>query len=318
MNYHLICSSATLCSFIATGCSTHTVNQTREVSTTAIAYTTYLNEFLENTQARVMELDTKHLVMSRSSDSRAKNEAMLLQKDQALTNWIAEAAQLRQQNILLSRYFSSLQAMVDDPVKNDMSDSLSNLSLTISEVNQIQTNRRNPFGKNRVLTEAQTSDVNSLGKILIGSHYSVKVKQILLRDSKIIDKQIALHADQIALLSKIYKRRVKWENKHHYANRVYGAYVDTSRTSDYVPDVWSQDRVQSFKNKEALTDFDNVKSANKDFREAWVNILQGKKDIGSTATTLGDINNFVSNTLRLKESFRDKRQTITVIPPTPQ
>lgn len=304
MDYLHVCSSIFLCSFLATGCSTHKINQTNEVSTTAITYTNTVNGLLKVTSERVIEMDSKHLGMSyKGKDKKLK----LMQKNDALEKWLHVADQLREQNVLLQKYFKALQAMVDSPLQNDMSDTLGSVSHSISEINDTQSIRRGKSSRNRVLNLNQTGYVSSLSKSLISKRYARKVRSALLRDKEIIAKQIELQAKQLNMISSIYKRRTRMDNQHHYANNVLGPFVSESPNNQFHIDSWAQSRLEWFNRKEALDIFADVQDANKAFSEAWINILQGKRDIGAVKAMLGDVNSFVRQAYQLRDSIKNPR-----------
>lgn len=313
MHYRTACSSAILCSFLVTGCSTTTVNKTKQVTTTAEAYTSYVNQLLDETKTRVIDMDTKQLVMSRSKDNRKENEKKLAQKNSALSEWVAVANQLQEQNTLLQKYFNALQLLIDAPSGNSMSEPLSNISYSISKINQAEADRRGE--SDSTLTPSQTGNVAGLSETLISSHYASKVKQVLIRDRNIIDKQIALHEQQLGMLASIYKRRARLDNAEHYANNVLGPYIGVSPASGYDPESWSQARGQWFKRNKEMTEFDNAKDAGKAFREAWRDILQGRTDVGAVSAILGEVNGLVGNAYQLRDSHRNPlKHNIYVVP----
>lgn len=316
MNNHLTCSFILLCSFLATSCSTQTKNQTNEVSTTAVIYTNTINKLLAATKDRVIEMDSKQLSMSQSGKNKAQK---LKQKNEALDQWLHVAGQLHKQNVLLQEYFMALQAMVDEPTKNDMSDTLGSVSYTLSKINHAAAKQQDKEPRNRVLNYLQTGYISGLSNTLISAHYTGKVKQALMRDKDIIDRQISLQAKQLDLIASIYKRRTVMDNHEHYANRVLGPFVSQSPNNQFEVYSWTQSRLKWFNRKEALNIFEDVQAANKGFREAWQNILQGKRDIGAIKAMLSDVNRFVTNAQSLDDSIKHP-QVIYATPyqPTPQ
>jgi len=317
MNYHLACSSAILCSFLATGCSTLAIDQTRDVSKSAIDYTESVNKILEDTKLYVIRMDSKQLTMSRSTEDSEQNKQRLTEKNKAMDKWIAVADQLRHQNILLQKYFTALQAMITDVENNDMSDSLSNISVSISNINENEAARRGKESHERMLRDSHKINLKGVSGSMVSRHYANKIRRILIRDREIIDQQIALHTVQLDLIESIYLRRAKLDNAEHYANNILGAYVSTSPNSMYEASSWAAARNKWFKDKKALGVFDAVRKANKDFRQAWQNILQGKKDVGAVKAILSDVDKFVDNAYQLHDSYHNPRTTnLYVIPPS--
>ena len=306
MDYILTCSSTLLCSLLATGCSTHRINQTHEVSMTAVSYTNAVNELLRKTEQRVIELDTNELIMAREGHSKKQK---LIQKNKELDKWITLAGQLRRQNILLLKYFKALQAMVDAPLRNDMSDSLGTISQSISQVNHTEALRQGKSYRNRAFSDSQKHYISGISNLLISNHYATKVKQALRRDRLIIAKQIALQEQQLEMVSSMYKRRSRASNKDHYTNKVLAPFVSDSQHNVFVPEMWAAARLRWLENKQAETIFDGVKDANKAFQIAWADILQGKRDIGAVTADLSDVNQFVGDALNLHDSYHNPRYT---------
>lgn len=307
MNNHLTCSSIFLCSFLATGCSTHTINQTNEVSTTAIIYTDTINRLLAITKQRVIEMDSKQLSMSHTGENKKQK---LIQKNKALDKWLKVAEQLHSQNVLLQEYFRALQAMVDSPLRNDMSDTLGSVSHTLSKINDTQAKKNGKSERDRLLDGYQAGEkgyISSLSNSVISNHYAGKVKQALIRDKNVISRQIELQAKQLNLISNIYKRRTIMDNQDLYANEIEGPFVSKSPKSHFEVDSWTQSRLKWFNRKEALNIFVDVQEANNAFSEAWINILKGKRDIGSIKAMLSDVNSFINNAYHLDDSIKNPR-----------
>ena len=314
MNYRLICSSAVLCSFLASGCSTHTMNQTRNISTTAETYTNQLNNLLDVTKTQVIAQDSRQLAESRSSTDRAKNEKMLNQKNEALDNWIAEVDKLRKQNILLQNYFKALQAMVTNPERNEMSETLGTISTTINSINQAEAERRGDFS---VFRGPNSGYISSLSQTLISRHYAAKVRKVLIRDRDIINRQIALHEVQLKMISKKYKQGIKFESAQHYKENVRVPYVQA--TSNFSSGSWVMSRIDWYEKRKALAIFGELKKANKAFREAWIDILQGKTDVGAVKAILSDVNRFAGDAYQLHNTYHNPpRYNLQVVTPPVQ
>ena len=302
MNYHLACSSTLLCSFLATGCSTHTIKQTKEVSRTADMYTVLVNNLLGITKWSVIDMDSRHL--SHSHKGKNKKE-MLMQKNKALDKWIKVADQLKEQNILLQKYFTSLQAMVDSPLQSDMGPTLGSLSQSISEINDIRSIRQGKSYKNRALSDRQAEKVAGLSTVLIGAHYAGIVRQVLDRDKDIISKQIKLQAQQLDMISEMYERRVRMDTSEHFMRNVWEPYVKDSTDSHFDDVTWANSRKEWYKKKEAKDIFVAAREANKEFSEAWIDILQGKRNIGAIGTMFSDVDSFVNQAYQLHNSIKN-------------
>ncbi len=317
MNYHLNCSFAILCSFLATGCSTNTSRQTEKISASATVYNEHIDSLLETTKAHVISMDSKNLVSSRSTKSREENEKKLRENNDALEEWIAKTDQLREQNKLLLRYFQTLQKMMGDPTETDLSGSLGDISLSISRVNQRKSERRGNYSQNRALNIYEVGHIDSLSKMVISSRYAGKVRQALIRDRDIINRQIALQEQQLKEISASYERRAKFEVEDHYTNKVLDSYVNVS-TPHFEPVTWTQDRLKWLGRNKTLKLFDDIKKANKAFRKDWSDILQGKSGVGTVEAILGDINRAVDSAYTLRDSRLYPQPVYTnigVIPP---
>ena len=247
-------------------------------------------------------MDSKQLALGLTGKNKKQK---LIQKNKAIEEWMQASDQLHDQNVLLQKYFKALQAMVDAPLRNDMSETLGSVSKTISEINDTQAIKHGKSDRNRELSYTQSDYVSTLSLSLIGNHYAGKVKQALVRDKDVIGKQIALQAKQLDLISSIYKRRSFMDIHDHYTNKVEGPFVSKSPKNFFEVESWTQDRLKWFNRKDALKVFVDVQEANKAFSEAWVNILQGKRDIGSIKATLSDVNKFIRTAYELDDSIKN-------------
>lgn len=322
MNNLITCSSAILCSLLATGCSTLTTTQTEKVTTTAENYTGFMIKLLDDTKTKVINMDTKQLAESRSTESKEANKKKLSEKNAELSEWVAAANQLKEQNMLLQKYFRALGFLIKAPPGSEMSQPITGISLSISKMNQTVADRQGKKYRNRTLTEEQQFNVASLSETLVSSHYSDKVKRVLIRDRNIINQQIALHKQQLEMLASIYKRRDRLDNADHLANKVVGPFISVSPKNHYDSVTWSDHRNKWFEREDPMTEFDNAKDAGEAFREAWRDILKGNKDVGAVNAILGKVSGVVENTYQLRDSYRNPQlppqNNIPVMLQTPQ
>ena len=308
MNYPYACSSALLCSLLATGCSTQKIKQANNVSKTAFTYTSLITDLLGITRRKVIDFDSKILSENQTGANKAQK---LNSRNKAMEEWISINDQIRDQNKLLQNYFKSLQAMVDSSSPNDMGESVGSISGSISNVNDNLVSRRGKNLRNLILTNDQMGYINGISAVLIGNHYATKVRQALIRDRSIIARQISLQEQQLKEISDIYLRRLRMENADHYANSVHGPFVSNSPKNKFDADTWAENRRKWFENKNEPALFIDIQKANVEFKQAWIDILEGKKDAGAVTAILSNVDKFVENAYQLQDSYRNSNSNDT-------
>lgn len=120
-----------------TACApTQTIEQSRDLSTSGLAYTQAVEALVDSTVDRIIDFDTTSLIKSRRGQAEDQLKMILTAQNQALSDLIKELETFKGQNKLLQSYFMNLQALADSPIKEDVGGSVSALSGSINELNK--------------------------------------------------------------------------------------------------------------------------------------------------------------------------------------
>lgn len=268
---------------LGSGCATtQNIYQSRDLSTSAIAYSDATTALLELTTDRVIEFDTAELIKTRRG---ANPRQMITEKNQAVSDVIGEIRKFQAQTKLLKAYFQNLQALADSPVKDDVGDSVRSLSDSISKLNKVLDG---PDGKEK-LTDDQKKQIGALAGLVARSIQADKIKNALTRDAEVIGKYLALQELQITQISELLRDRFNAENDLFGNRDVIAPYVDQSKP---LPDKWAESRAKWLKTQFINQQLSTAHEAAKHLRGVWTDVLQGKNDVNSLRSLISDINDF--------------------------
>ena len=275
---------------LISGCATQSIQQGKDLSTSGIAYTNAVDKLLDVTTDRIIDFDTEELKRSRrGSDPRG----MITEKNMAVTDVIKELEEFRKQTRLLKTYFLNLQALADSPVKDDAGGAVESLSDSISKLNKTL---GGIDGKEN-LNADQKTQIGKLGGLVANATHADKVKRALERDAEIIGIYLALQENQLENITDILKDRFKAENDLFLNEMVIAPYVDRNQK---LGSAWENNRKQWLKTQFLSDELDTAKTAAKQLRGIWADILQGKSDINSLSVLISNVNEFVTTVQALE------------------
>ena len=262
------------------GCSTQTVQLSKDLSSSGIAYTEAVDNLLDTATDKIIDFDNSELIKSRHDlSSKLKLEKDIAKNNEVVSAFIVEINSFRSQTRLLKAYFLNLQKLSDSSIKEDMGDSVKSLSDSISKLNKPQS-----------LSDGQKEQIGKLGGLIASVAHSSKIKRVLERDAEVIGAYLALHGNQIENILKSLEERVFLEIETFLRKEVITPYSDTRKKlgSD-----WSDNRKKWFKIKFVNEKFDTAKKAAKQLQGLWENILRGKSDASSLSGLISDLNELV-------------------------
>ena len=279
-----------------TACSSNTVTKSQNLSASSVAYTETVNELLDETIKQVINVDSKILVRTRNGTNPRK---MLEEKNAALQDLIGEINTFRGHTVLMNSYFLNLQGLADSELKTDVGVNVGRISSRI---------HARSSGEKAVLTESEEGYISKIGSMMIGSYYAANIKAALKRDAPIIAKQLLLQEKQLAKILGILQDRLDTRSRMYLYENVVAPYIDT-KGQHFDESTWVESRRQWFELQQSAPIFASVKEAHEALRQAWEDILRGKRDIGAVDMMLVDVNDFLETLDALDES-RDQSRSI--------
>lgn len=281
---------------LISGCATHTINQSRDLSASGIAYTEAVDKLLDTTIDKIIDFDNEELKKSRRGSNLRE---MIAEKNKAITDILAEIERFRAQTKLLKIYFLNLQALSDSTVKNDAGGAVKLLSDNISNLNKTLGDQ----GGKLSLTEEQKTQIGALGGLVASTMHAAKINNALQRDAEVIGIYLALQENQLNNITDILKDRFSARNDLFLNEKVIGPYVDKNQS---LGTAWGKNRKQWFKTQFIGQQLNTAKNAAQQLRGIWVDILQGRTDVNSLSVLISDINEFVI-TVQALEDARDSK-----------
>lgn len=288
--------AAPLLLFLAAACAapTQTIQESRDLSTSGLAYTETVDALVSATIDQEYEINTTMLIKARRGQPRERLQEMLEQNNEAVLGFVEALEEFRGQNRLLSAYFLNLQALADSPVSEEVGGAVAALSGSIAGFNQSQ-------GGSEGLSPEQQADIGRLAGLVAGSVQAGKLKSAFARDAEVIATQLALHEQQLGNIAEILSDRFGAENDLFYNEKVRDPFVD-SEGFERLPGDWRDDRKHYLKSSFYHEQLLAAQMAARQLRGVWTDIVNGGNDIGSLRMLMADIDAFVEVAGSLKDS----------------
>ena len=285
-------------SIVLTGCATTaTIQASRDVSTSGLAYTQTVDQLLDATITESIDFNTTSLIKSRRNLAPEVLASILEANNEAVLALLTELESFRRQNKLLAAYFQNLQALADSNVEDDVGGSVAALSNSISDLNEAR-------GAAAMLSAEQNTQIGALAGLAARSVQAGKLKNALERDAEIIAVQLVLHENQLANIGDMLADQFEAENELFYNEEVRAPYIDVGAVQS-LPGEWRTSREQHLRASFANERLRAAQEAAKQLRGVWTSIVQGGNDIGSLRILLSDIDEFFAAAKAVQAGFDD-------------
>jgi len=283
-----ICAVFIIALILNTACApTQTIEQARDLSSSGIAYTTAVEALVDSTVVRIIDFDSASVIKSRRGQTEDQLKKILAAHNEALSALVAELEMFKGQNKLLQSYFVNLQALADSPIKEDVGGAVSTLSSSINGLNQ-------SLQSDYELSPQQQAEIGKLAGLVAQSAQAAKLKKTLQRDAEIIAIQLALHEQQLEIITEILQDRFDAENELFFREQVEKPYASTDPSAELGPG-WQAARATYLRTQFTNQKLATAQIAAKQLRGIWTDILQGRNDTGSLRILISDIDEFVTS-----------------------
>lgn len=275
---------------ISAGCATNHFDRNEKFSSAGTDYTVSVSELLKQTQLKIIEVNTKLLLISPRLTEEGRREA-LTQQNESVAMLMDKIDEYRRHNDLLGRYFKELEIVSNAGRSTDTGVTLGKLSHTIANLNQ-ETADKYGMPIPARMSYDQMTHVQNVADQLVKTHYAKKIQRQLIRDSSIIATQLALQGKQLDNLIEMMQAALKEGRILHLEKQVMEPYVKGDFDSRAFVS-WPEDRKIWFELRRTEEVFKAVKEAQQAMTWAWQDIIRGKRDISSVNNVLKDSNDFV-------------------------
>lgn len=284
-------SPIVLSMLMTASCATNHFDRNEKFSTAGTDYTESVSELLKKTQDRLIEVNTKLLLISPHPTAKGRREALEAQ-NVSLAALLDKIDVYRSHNDLLGRYFTELAVVSNTGRKTDVGITLGKLSHTIANLNKKAADEYGISPPPRMSYE-QGLHAETIGDHLIKTHYAKKIQRLLRRDSKIIETQLYLQGKQLDMLISMMQSALKEGSILHHNQQVMEPYVKGD-FADRTFASWPDDRKKWFEMRRTEHVFKQVKEAQKEMSWAWQDIVRGKRDISSVNNSLKDADDLIN------------------------
>ena len=177
-------------SVIISGCTTQSIKQGKDLSTSGIAYTVAVDNLIGTSIDTVIDFDSAELKKSRIG-SKSDLMDIITCKNKALIKILKEFSAFRAQTKLLKAYYINLQALADSSIKDDAGEAVKSLSDS--------------------------------------TIHAAKIKRALKRDAEVVGEYMALQENQLKKITAMLKDRYAAENDLFLNKNVIVPYVDVNK-----------------------------------------------------------------------------------------
>lgn len=284
-------SPVVLSMLISSGCATNHFDRNEKFSSAGTDYTVSVSELLKKTQLKIIEVNTKLLLISPRKTEEGRREA-LTEQNASVSVLMDRIDEYRRHNDLLGRYFKELEIVSNAGRNTDTGITLGELSRTIANLNQETADKYGPPIPDR-MSHDQMIHAQTIADHLVKTHYAKKIQRQLIRDSSIIATQLTLQGKQLDNLIEMMQSALKEGRILHLEQRVMEPYVRGDFSNRNFSVSWPEDRKIWFELRRTEEVFKTVKEAQQAMSWAWQDIIRGKRDISSVNNVLKDSNDFV-------------------------
>ena len=284
-------SPIVLSMLMTAGCATNHFDRNEKFSTAGTDYTESVSELLKKTQTRLIEVNTKLLLMSPHPTEKGRREA-LEEQNVSLANLLDKIDVYRSHNDLLGRYFTELAVVSNTGRNTDVGITLGKLSRTIANLNKEAADKYGISPPPRMSYE-QGLHAETIGDHMVKTHYAKKIQRLLHRDSKVIETQLYLQGKQLESLIGTMQIALKDGSILHHNQQVMAPYVKGDFENRSFAS-WPDDRKTWFEMRRTEHVFKQVKEAQKEMSWAWQDIVRGKRNISSVNNSLKDADDLMN------------------------
>ena len=305
LSFYIALSSIFLIGLIS---CTQTIRQSSDLSQAGIKYSDAMSKLLDVTTDTVIDSDNNDLLYQQKltsnenkEEEREKLKEFLDQHNKEVKKLIETIGLFQNYTRLLKDYFTNLQALASSNAPETATIVIGELSGKINEANKAITKKEKVL-----LSDGEKDAIGKLAGVVAKGIQSAMLQHALKRDASIIGEQLLLQEKLLAKLSDMLDSRYKDYVTIMEKERVRKPYINKTITNE---EDWKEVRSQFLKSVFLDQSLENAKSAIKELRLIWENILNEKQDIGSIQSTLSDINEFLNDVNKLKESIQARKES---------
>ena len=305
LSFYIALSSIFLIGLIS---CTQTIRQSSDLSQAGIKYSDAMSKLLDVTTDTVIDSDNNDLLYQQKltsnenkEEEREKLKEFLDQHNKEVKKLIETIGLFQNYTRLLKDYFTNLQAFASSNAPETATIVICELNWKINEANKAITKKEKVL-----LSDGEKDAIGKLAGVVAKGIQSAMLQHALKRDASIIGEQLLLQEKLLAKLSDMLDSRYKDYVTIMEKERVRKPYINKTITNE---EDWKEVRSQFLKSVFLDQSLQNAKSAIKELRLIWENILNEKQDIGSIQSTLSDINEFLNDVNKLKESIQARKES---------
>jgi hypothetical protein len=275
---------------LVTACSTHNVQVNDSVAKSGLVYVEAVDILLDQTRETIIDLDSTELWYMRDHQNKKR---ILAEKSRKTSKQLDELEAFRNSIANTKQYYQALNTLIDDPTRESVALSLSEISMTIAKENQRKSEEA------YATVSRKEASISKISEIAVNAHYSKRIRSILIKDAPIIERQLSLQKKQLKHIVSSLHRHIQTSSTIHFKKGLEEPYINSKRLTI---DKWKGSRRQWFEMKQAIPAVADLKKAHKAVRKSWALVLNGNRNITPISHMMIDANNFTQAVKGLKST----------------
>ncbi|PWQ94855.1 hypothetical protein [Leucothrix arctica] len=267
---------------LATACATNNAQKNQYITKNGLIYIEQVDSLLTETLDVIIDVDSTELWRSRPhSPKKSRKKVMLHEKNHETTKLTYEIAEFRKGNANTKRYFLALEALINDPARQSIANTIGDASTAIAREQHRRANN------SRFYTDSydREGSISKLSHIAVNAHYSKRIQDILRKDAAIIGPHLDSQEAQLKNIVSILKDRMKTAELLYLIINIEKPYLGNQP----LPlGTWKANRREWFEMQQAAPALDDLIQAQLDVRKAWDRVLFGDNKVTSVSHMLND------------------------------
>jgi hypothetical protein len=285
INAYLTIAASTV---LAAACSTNNIQKNHAIAKTGLTYVEQVDKLLDEALDVTIDVDSTELWLMRGMKN---DKSMLSDKNREIAKFAKEVHSFRKSNNNTRRYFQALEALINNPNQDAMSNSIGEISSAIAKENHRQKSNTHTYES----YSHKEGYIHELSQMAVDAHYAKRIQIILHRDKTIIGRHLSYQEEQLQHIASVLKSRLKTAEILHSKMNVEKPYLGKDRL---LLDTWKANRRELFEMQQTTPNLEELLEAQQNLKKAWEQVVRGN-------TSMIDVSHMLSDTSRIANTIRD-------------
>jgi hypothetical protein len=248
--------------FLTTGCTTQRINQFETFAKAGKGYSDAIDALTIEAGNAAIDTDSQLLIKDRKRLPEPDRKEIIVARNKALKDLVAELRKFNKHSRLLRRYFSALEKLAISDASTGITENAVKL---VDELQKI-----NPDLKNATIGEASVNDfVTQAVPLVVAAFQQAALEKELKKNAKTIERELDLQHAFLAALADGLEADLEAVLKIRAYEEVAKPYIRAGN----LPENWADTRREIITTTVMLGSVDNAQKAAKSLQEAFIALV---------------------------------------------